>query len=372
MLVPVCDPGAENALFGAEIEDALRRVLKGGVYVLGPEVEAFEAEFAEFVGTRYAVGTASGTDALMLALAALGIGRGDEVITVSHTAGATVAAILHTGAIPVLVDIDPTTFTLHPLAAEAALTSRTRAIVPVHLYGGAVDLSPVVELARRYGLALVEDCSQAHGTLYDGKHVGSSADAGVFSFYPTKNLAALGDGGAVVTADRGLAERISRLRQYGWRTPQVSEELGWNSRLDELQAAVLRVKLAKLSRLLATRRTTALLYAHEIRTEWVIHPRTHHGVEHSFHLYVVRTSHRDALAEHLRAQGVTTAVHYRVPVHVQPAYASVCIAQPMPETTRAADEILSLPMFAAMASGDTLRVVEAVNSFSPPRAATAQ
>jgi dTDP-4-amino-4,6-dideoxygalactose transaminase len=363
--IPVADPEGENRLLAGELEDALKRVLHGGAYVLGPEVEAFETEFAEFVGTDHAVGTASGTDSITLALAALGIGAGDEVVTVSHTAGATVGGILRAGATPVLVDVDPETSTLAADALEPALTERTRAIVPVHLYGGAADLDRIWEVARRNDLAVVEDCCQAHGTLYRDRHVGSGSDAGAFSFYPTKNLAALGDGGAVVTSRRDLAEKVVSLRQYGWGTKrQVSEELGWNSRLDELQAALLRVKLRHLPRLIQARRAAAAAYAEEIDSKLVEHPRAHEGVEHSFHLYVVRTQHREALAAHLGSVGIATAVHYPEPAHRQPGYAVLSVSHEMPETERVTGEILSLPLFSAISADQISRVVEGVNSFS--------
>jgi dTDP-4-amino-4,6-dideoxygalactose transaminase len=351
-------------LLADELAVVIRRVVSRGTYVLGPEVTEFEQEFAGFVGTRFAVGVASGTDALMLALHALGVGPGDEVLTASHTAGATATAILRAGATPVLVDVDPATLTVAPLALEQALTARTRAVVPVHLYGGAADLAPIQEFARRHGLVVIEDCAQAHGTIYRGEHVGSSSDAAAFSFYPTKNLAALGDGGAVVTSRSDVAEKLISSRQYGWRTPQISEELGWNSRLDELQAAVLRVKLRHLPRLVSARRAIAAVYSAEIKSPVVAHPGAYDGVEHSFHLYVIRTRHRDALAEHLRKHGVATALHYPVPVHRQPAYSALCTSHAMPETERAAKEVLSLPLFAAMSTEAIKRVVSTVNSFS--------
>jgi dTDP-4-amino-4,6-dideoxygalactose transaminase len=364
MIVPVADPRAENAQLADELDAAIRRVVSSGTYVLGPEVTAFEQEFAEFVGTRFAVGVASGTDALTLALHALGVGTGDEVLTASHTAGATAAAILRAGATPALVDVDPATLTVAPSALERALTARTRAVVPVHLYGGAADLAPIQEFAGRHGLVVIEDCAQAHGTTYRGEHVGSTSDAAAFSFYPTKNLAALGDGGAVVTSRSDVAERLISLRQYGWRNPQISEELGWNSRLDELQAAVLRVKLRHLPRLVSARRAIAAVYSAEIRAPEVTRPYAYDGVTHSFHLYVVRASHRDALADHLRRRGVATALHYPVPIHRQPAYSALCTSHAMPETERAAAEILTLPLFAAMSSEAIDQVVDAINSFS--------
>jgi dTDP-4-amino-4,6-dideoxygalactose transaminase len=370
--VPVANPGAENALLIDELEAALRRVTSSGTYTLGPEVEAFEREFAEFTGARFAVGVASGTDAITLALRAFDIGPGDEVLTVSHTAGATVAGILQAGATPVLVDVDPLTLTLAPEGLEAALTKRTRAVLPVHLYGGGADLRSIREFARRHSLIVIEDCAQAHGTRIAGEHVGAGAGAGTFSFYPTKNLAALGDGGAVITSAPEIHEKLVRLRQYGWRTPQVSEALGWNSRLDELQAAVLRVKLRQLPHLLEGRRRAAASYAATITADGVALPTAHEGVAHSHHLYVIRTSHRDQLANHLREHEIATAIHYPVPVHNQPGYTRLCAAQPMPETERAASEILSLPMFSAISPTAIERVVRGMNSFTPARRTVAR
>jgi dTDP-4-amino-4,6-dideoxygalactose transaminase len=369
MNVPVADPGGENALFADELEEALRRVVASGTYMLGPEVLGFEREFADFVGASFAIGVASGTDALTLALSALDIGPGDEVLTVSHTAGATATGILRAGATPVLVDVDPITLTLAPDTLRCGLTERTRAVVPVHLYGGAAPLAPIRKFAREHGLHVIEDCAQAHGTRVSGEHVGAGADAGTFSFYPTKNLAALGDGGAVVTSRPEIAEKLSWLRQYGWHTPQFSEGLGWNSRLDELQAAVLRVKLRHFSSLLAARREAAAVYSQRLGSDCLALPQAHDGVEHSFHLYVIRTGDRQALRDHLRACGVGTAVHYPVPVHGQPGYTSVCVSHPMPETDFAAAEVLSLPLFATISREAIERVVGAVQSspsLTPP------
>ena len=332
--------------------------------MLGPEVEAFEREFAAWVGAEHAVGVASGTDALMLALAAHGVGPGDEVITTALTAGATAAAILLCGATPVLADVDPLTLTLDPAAAEAAIGPRTRAIVPVHLHGGAADLEALRTLAAAHGLLVVEDCAQAVGTTVAGRHVGAGADAASFSFYPTKNLAALGDGGALLTSSAAVAERARELRQYGWRTPQLSESLGWNSRLDELQAAVLRVKLARLDELLASRRESAARYDAGIG-EGVGMPVAGADVRHSFHIYAVRSERRDELAAHLAGHGIGTGVHYRVPLHRQPAYAEAAIAGDLPEAERAAAETLSLPLYVGLSAAEQDEVLAAVNSFQP-------
>jgi dTDP-4-amino-4,6-dideoxygalactose transaminase len=366
MTVPVADPSSENRLFADELEDALRRVAASGTYVLGPEVDGLEREFAEYVEASFAVGVASGTDALTLALLAYGVGPGDEVLTVSHTAGATVAGIIRAGATPVLVDVDPRTLTLAPDELKNGLTERTRAVVPVHIYGGAAPLAPIREFAREHGLHVIEDCAQAHGTRIYGKHVGVGGDAGAFSFYPTKNLGGLGDGGAVVTSRPDIAEKLIWLRQYGWRTPQFSEGPGLNSRLDELQAAVLRVKLRHLPDLLAARRDAAGTYSKRLGLEPVTLPQAHDGVEHSFHLYVIRTRHREALMDHLRRHGIGSAVHYPVPVHGQPGFAPLCVSHPMPETDRAASEVVSLPMFAGISAEAIERVVGAMHSFARP------
>ena len=341
-------PGAAYAAQAGEIDAAIARVLRGGRYLLGPETEAFEQEWAAFVGTAHAVTAASGTDALHLALRACGIGPGDEVLTVSHTAVATVAAIDLCGARPVLLDIDPATHNLQPAALAAARTERTRAVVLVHLYGAPADVGAVAEFCRAHGLRLIEDCAQAHGARVHGRRVGSFGDAAAFSFYPTKNLGALGDGGAVVTHDPALAETLRSLRQYGWRRQRyVSEEAGWNGRLDELQAAVLRVKLPALDadndrrRALAARYHAGLAGIPALRL-----PAEAPGTRGVFHQYVVRCAERDRLAAFLHDAGIGTLVHYPVPIHRQPAYAARGLARlPLPETDHAAREVLSLPMY---------------------------
>jgi dTDP-4-amino-4,6-dideoxygalactose transaminase len=339
----------------------MRRVLDGGRYILGDEVKAFESEFAGYLGAAHAVGVGNGTDALELALAAVGVGKGDEVVTVSHTAVATVAAIEHLGAVPVLVDIDPATFTMDPAAIEAAVTPRTRAIVPVHLYGQPADLAPIAEVARRRGLKLVEDCAQAHGARYHGKRVGSFGDAAAFSFYPTKNLGAIGDGGAVVTSDDEVAKRARLLREYGWAERYVSHLAGWNTRLDELQAAVLRVKLRALDADNEKRAKLAAVYdAGLAGLPGLATPMTRAGSTHVHHLYVVRSAKRARLVEGLRARGIGTGIHYPVPVHLQPAYQGrVRCVGPLKATEQAALEVLSLPMFPEVPDEDLHRVVAA-------------
>jgi dTDP-3-amino-3,4,6-trideoxy-alpha-D-glucose transaminase len=343
-----------------ELQTALSRVLASGWFVLGPEVEAFEQEFASYHGVRHAVAVATGTDAIELALRAAGIGPGDEVITVAHTAVATICAIERARATPVLVDIDPNTYTMHPSAAAAAISPRTRAIVPVHLYGHPANLDALISLSERHGLVLIEDCAQAHGARWNGRLVGTFGAMGCFSFYPTKNLGALGDGGAIITRDGHLAERLGRLRNYGQVERYHHQERGINSRLDEIQAACLRVKLAHLDDHNAARRTIAEDYHHHLRG--VIIPEEHGPVTHVYHLYVVRHRERDRLSLRLRQNGIGTLVHYPVPVHRQPAYADLNYGPgSLPHTERAAAEILSLPLYVGLRSADVLNVAEAIH-----------
>ncbi len=364
--IPQTSPAAAYTAQAAEIDAAIARVLHGGRYLLGPETEAFEQEWAAYVGTAHAVTAGSGTDALHLALRACEIGPGDEVITVAHTAVATVAAIDLCGATPVLVDIDPTTHNLQAAHLEDARTERTRAVVLVHLYGTPADVETVGAFCRPHGLRLIEDCAQAHGALYRGQRVGSFGDAAAFSFYPTKNLGALGDGGAVATNDPALAETLRSLRQYGWRKQRyVSEEAGWNGRMDELQAAVLRVKLTTLDadndrrRALAARYTAGLGSISALRL-----PTDPAGTRAVSHQYVVRCAERDALAEALRAAGIGTLVHYPVPIHRQPAYAARDLARTsLPETDRAAAEVLSLPMYPQLVPEAVDAVTDCVRQF---------
>lgn len=363
-MIPCSSPLAQYEAQRAEIDAAIARVLASGRYILGEEVERFEEEFAAYVGTSHAVGVGSGTEALHLALRAAGIGPGDEVVTVGHTAVATVAAIEMAGATPVLVDIDAATFTMDPSRVEDALTSRTRALVPVHLYGQPADLGPLCELASRRGLLLLEDCAQAHGASYGGRRVGSWGAAACFSFYPTKNLGALGDGGAVVTRDRALAERVKLLREYGWAERYVSHTPGLNSRLDSLQAAVLRVKLKALDTANAERARLASVYDAALAGADVTIPARGAGSTHVFHLYVVRSAARDALLRHLGAREIGAMIHYPVAVHRQPAYRRLARAgDELARTERAAAEVLSLPLYPGLKEGEQARVIDAVRSF---------
>jgi dTDP-4-amino-4,6-dideoxygalactose transaminase len=358
------NPHAQYLALREEIDAAIRRVLDSGWYILGEEVAAFEAEFAAYLGIEHAVGVGSGTEAIHLALAACGIGRGDEVITVSHTAVATVAAVEMAGATPVLVDVDPATFTMIPAKLEAAITPRTKAVLPVHLYGQSADMDAICAVASRYGLRVIEDASQAHGATWNGRRVGSIGDVGCFSLYPTKNLGGLGDGGIVTTADADLAQRMRSLREYGWERRFISERPGWNTRLDEMQAAVLRVKLAHLDRFTERRRDIAARYDAGLRDLDVQLPARRADDGHVFHLYVVRAKQRNQLLEFLRSREIGASLHYPEPVHRQPAYLNRLPGpNDLPETERLAEEILSLPIYPELGSDNQQRVIEAVSAF---------
>ncbi len=364
MTIPAVDLPQQYQTLQPELDAATQRVLAGGWYILGPETQAFEAEFAAYIGVPYGVGVASGTDAVALALQAVGVTPGDEVITVSHTAVATAVAVEQAGAKPVWVDIDPVTFTLNPARLEAAISPRTRAVVPVHLYGHPADMSAIIAIARQHNLKVVEDCAQAHGARYQGQRVGSLGDAAAFSFYPTKNLGAAGDGGLVVTPHAEVAERVRLLRQYGWAERYVSRIKGVNSRLDELQAAILRVKLRYLDQWNEKRRQLAAGYAALLAGTPLVLPQTSGEVEHVYHLYVVRAQARDGLLTHLRQYGIGAQVHYPVPVHLQPAYADLDFGSgSLPETERAAQTVLSLPLFPEMTLSKVEEVAEIIKKF---------
>ncbi len=369
LAIPQTDPRAGVRAHRAAIDAAIAGVLEGGAYILGREVEAFEAAFAEFVGVAYAVGVASGTDAIELALRACGIGAGDLVFTVSHTAVATVAAIERAGATPVLVDVEPGTYTMAPRelsrAVQMPLSGRPAAVLPVHIYGQPADLSALSEIALAHGLRLVEDCAQSHGALYGGNQTGSFGDIACFSFYPTKNLGALGDAGMVVTNDGALAVAAREIREYGWRERYVSARAGINSRLDALQAAILRVKLPGLAKDNALRQAIADRYDSGLAGLPLALPIRRPEATHVFHQYVIRLAERDALRERLGAAGIGAGIHYPVPVHQQPAYAGRLVSGPsgLGLTERAAPQILSLPMYPQLPSEAVDRVISEIRGF---------
>ena len=363
-MIQCANPLAQYLTRRAEINAAIQRVLERGRYILGEEVAGFEAEFASYLGVRHAIGVGSGTEALHIALGACGIGPGDEVVTVSHTAVGTVAAIELCGAAPVLVDIEADYYTMEPEKLEAVIGPKTKAIIPVHLYGLPADLSPVLEIARRHELRVIEDCAQAHGATYNGRRVGSWGDLGCFSFYPTKNLGAIGDGGMIVTDDAALSERARRLREYGWVERYVSHLAGLNSRLDEVQAAILRVKLRHLDSENSERASRARMYDQGLAGSGLITPKCRPGTTHVYHLYVVRSRRRDELQAFLKSRDIGTLVHYPVPVHLQPAYRGrLAGGDRLPESERAAREGLSLPMHPALSHGDIQMVLSAVHAF---------
>lgn len=355
-MIPLADPGAAYRAYKPEIDAAIKRVLDSGWYILGNEVQAFEREFASYCGSSHGVGVANGTDAIKLGLQALGVGPGDEVITVSHTAVATVSAILDTGATPVLVDIEPDTMTMDPVACATAVTPNTKAIVPVHIYGHPADMDPIMETATTHGLKVLEDCAQAHGAKYKGRTVGSIGHAAAFSFYPTKNLGAFGDGGMVVTSDSEVDTQLRLLRQYGWAERYVSHIHGTNSRLDEMQAAILRVRLRHLDHETKTRQGIAEAYTEILKDDsFVIPPTVRPLNEHAYHLYVIRSAHREVHRAILEQHSISSGVHYPQPIHQQPGYAkNVRIPAKLVETEAAAGQILSLPLYAAMPAQQAL------------------
>jgi dTDP-4-amino-4,6-dideoxygalactose transaminase len=343
--------------------DAATRVIDGGRYVFGDELEQFEEAFASYCGARHTIGVASGTDAITIALQAVGVEPGDEVITAANTCIPTVVGIEAVGATPVLVDCEELTYTLDPTRIEEAVTSRTRAIVPVHLYGQCADLSEICALAERHGIAVVEDCAQAHGAEYEGRKAGSFGAAAAFSFYPTKNLGALGDGGAVVTNDVDVDARARLLRNYGERARFEHILRGHNSRLDPLQAAVLAAKLPHLDEWNARRRALADLYRSGLADSGVAAPHEADRRSHVYHLYVVRVERRDSFREHLARLGIGTAIHYPIPVHRQPAYVDLTpVGRSLDMSERLASEIVSLPLYPELSDDDVGLVVQAVRA----------
>ena len=362
------DPKSEYLAHKEEIDKAIAQALDSGRYILGGEVTAFEAEWAAYVGTVHAVGVGNGTDALELALRALQIGADDVVITTSNTAVATVAAIELTGASALLVDVDEMTLTMSPQRlAEAIEQHRGRqikAIIPVHLYGWPADLPAIARIASEHRLKIIEDCAQAHGARMAGRAVGTWGDAAAFSFYPTKNLGALGDGGAVATNDSGTAERLRALRVYGWKERYISDIVGMNTRLDDLQAAILRVKLRHLNTANERRRAIARRYHASLVNLPIVLPPRDENVEHVYHQFVIRLAERDRLREHLQAYDIDTAVLYPLPIHEQPAYRGrIAVAGDLAVTERAARELLCLPIHPTLDDSDIERVTLAIREF---------
>jgi len=369
--IPLVELAALHDELRPEIEEAIQAVLTGGRFVGGPAVEAFEEAWASYCGVRHTVGVASGTDALEIGLNALGVGPGDEVVVPAHTFAASAEAVVHTGARPLLADVDPLTFTLDPDAAEAAITPRTAAIMAVHLYGQPADLDGLGSVAERHGLALVEDCAQAHGATWCGQIVGGIGHVGCFSFYPSKNLGAIGNAGAIVTNDAAVATRARAVSHHGQFERDVHQILGRSSRLDDLQAAVLSVKLQHLDNWNAARAALAAKYDEALGdAPGITPPHVAPNATHVYHLYVVRVSRgdpavdRDALADHLAERGIESRVHYPTPVHHQPAFVDDTAPGGAPNAEAVTREILSVPMYPHLPQEDLERVVAAIDGFA--------
>lgn len=364
MHVPFLDLQAQYQALKTDIDPAIEEVLRNSTYIQGVAVTSFEREFADFLDANHAIGVGNGTDALYLSLKASGIGPGDEVITVANTFLATTEAISATGASIVLVDADPVSYTINPSLIERAITPRTRAIIPVHLFGQPADMAPIMEIARRHGLRVIEDACQAHGAWYDGKRVGTIGDIGCFSCYPGKNLGAYGDAGIIVTNDDDTAERLRLLGSHGSKTKYVHEIEGWNSRLDSIQAAVLSVKLSSLDSWNELRNEHARRYQRLLSGLPLTEPRiVNHS--HVWHLFVVESENRDGMARYLAERGVATGIHYPLPIHLLPAYRHLSYETgAFPVSERAASRILSLPMFPELTIAQIDYVVESIAQFA--------
>ena len=378
-MVPFFDLRRQYKAIEEEILSAIRRVNEKGCFILGEEVAAFEEAFARYCGVRYGVGVGSGTDALCLALKAAGVNEGDEVITPAHSFIASALAISFTGANPLFVDIDPETYTMDPNALESLLKRKQRrgrkrkikALLPVHLYGHPAEMDGIAEVAERYGLAVIEDACQAHGAEYKGRKAGSFGIMGCFSFYPTKNLGGYGDGGIVVTDQKMIFEKLRLLRCYGEKRKYEHVLKGGNSRLDEIQAAILRVKMKYLDQWNERRRGIAKIYASLLDFPEVVKPIEKNGAKHVYHLYVVRTKRRDSLRSFLRGKGIGTSVHYPIAIHLQKAYRdSGCCRGDLPLTEQASREILSLPLFPEMRDSEIKAVGRAIRFFLSPHCLT--
>ena len=368
--IPVANPKAQNESLKEQLGEAVKRVFSSGWYILGEEVSLFEKEFADLLGSTFCIGVASGTDALLLALRGVGVKPGDEAITVSHSAVATVAAIELAGAIPVFVDIDPGTRCMDPSLLPDLVTERTTAILPVHIYGQPAPMEEILSIAQDHGLKVVEDCAQAHGAEINGTKIGTFGDAGAFSFYPTKNLGGIGDGGAVVTNSDEVAAGVRELREYGWRERYVSAIQGMNSRLDELQAAILRVKSQYLLENNKRRREVGAHYCEAMGGIDIVPPCEIEGTLHAMHLFVVECDTRDEFRRYMEEMGIGTSLHYPVPIHHQPAYAErIHGGNNLVHTERLYERIVTLPMFPELTDGQVERICEALRGWGPKRRA---
>jgi len=360
MGVPYIDLDAQHRPYKEEFNAAIQKVIDYSAFSGGMFVEGFEEKFSEYCQCRHAVGVGSGTDALWFALIALGVEPGDEVITVSNSFIATAEAISRAGATPVFVDIDENTYTMNPAAMEEVITSRTKAVIPVHLFGQMVDMDPIIEIARRHSICVIEDAAQAHGAEYKGRRAGSLGDVGCFSFYPGKNLGAFGEAGAAVTQDAGLAKKIKMLRDHGQSKKYHSAMVGWNGRMDGIQAAILTIKLDYLNKGNRLRYDHALCYDKELENCVVIPVRASYA-NHIYHVYAIRVKNRDRVMEALKERGIECGIHYPVPIHFQEAYAHLGYREGMlPVTEKCAEELLSLPIFPELTTGQIAEVIRSL------------
>jgi dTDP-4-amino-4,6-dideoxygalactose transaminase len=363
-LIPVANPLAQTESYAKAIQKAINEVVFSGWYILGKSVELFENEFAEFLNAKFCIGVASGTDALILALKAVGIQPGDEVITVSHTAVATVAAIELTGAVPVFADIDPSTRCLDPACLSSLISDKTRALLPVHIYGQPAPMEEIVTIAKQNDFKIIEDCAQAHGAEIKGQKVGTFGDAATFSFYPTKNLGALGDGGAVVSNSPEVDQNVRLLREYGWSKRYISSVPGFNSRLDELQAAILRVKLVHLEDDNNRRRRIGEHYSQSMKGSDLRYPEQIPETLHAMHLYVLESNHRESFQAYMKKSGIGTAVHYPVAIHKQPAYRDrIRGCNRLQQTDELYEKIVSLPMYPELTNHQVDRICAAIKNY---------
>jgi len=364
MNIPILELKTQYQQIKVEIDAALAEVFEASWFVLGKQGQMFEEEFAAWCGARFCVGCGSGTEAIHLALVAVGVQPGDEVITVPNTAVPTCSAISAAGATPVFVDVDPDTYTMDVAQVASKISPKTKAIVPVHLYGHPVDMDALLEVAQRHHVPVVDDAAQAHGAALRGRRIGSFGNATAWSFYPSKNLGAYGDGGAVTANDESLRDRLVRLRNYGEERRYYHTVKGFNSRLDEIQAAILRVKLRHLDEWNAARRRIAEFYLRHIVNPLITLPLEKPWARHCWHLFVVRTPQRDALRTHLQARGIGSQIHYPIPIHRQQAYADLNLPEgSLPVAEQLANEVLSLPLYPEMTEEQAARVCEAVNEF---------
>src|SRR3990170_24121 len=363
-MIRLVDFTRQNKFLKKKLMRSIARVVDGQTYILGKDVDLFEQEFASYCKTRFAVGVASGSDALFLSLRSLGIGKGDEVITVANTYISTVFPILHVGAKPVLVDADQNTLSIDITHAEKHITSRTRAIMPVHLFGLPADIDPLLHLAKKYKLFIIEDSCQAHGALYKEQPVGSFGSIGCFSFYPSKNLGAFGDAGAVVTNNKQIADTIKILRNIGQKEKNIHEMIGYNSRLDTIQAAILRTKLPHLPTWIQRRRKIASYYNDHLRDLPIMLPKEPAYARSSYHLYVIRTAHRDQLKQYLQKKGIMCGFHYPAPIHLQPCMGILGYVEgDFPVSEKSAKEMLSLPLYPELTQKEALTITHNIRKF---------